>query len=68
MDVFTFMERWQNIFVNITIYGFFFQILLFIGVFQITKNLPPKKSDKEFLEHLYKFNDFYLNNIRNLKL
>ena len=68
MDLFTFMELWQNIFVNITICGFFFQILLFVGVFQIAKNLPPKKSNKEFLEHLYKFNDFYLNKYRNLKL
>ena len=68
IDVLTFMESWQNIFINITIYGFFFQILLIIGVFQIAKNLPQKKSNKELLEHLYKLNDLYVNNIRNLKL
>tara|TARA_Y100001978_G_C23562189_1_gene369863 strand:+ start:351 stop:539 length:189 start_codon:yes stop_codon:yes gene_type:complete len=62
------MEYWQSVFLKITIYGFFFQILLIIGAFQITKNLPPKKSNKDILEHLYKLNDLSIDNIKNLKL
>ena len=41
------MENWQNFFVNASIFGFIFQILLVITVFQITKNFSSKKHNKE---------------------
>ena len=61
------MENWQNFFVNASIFGFIFQILLVITVFQITKNFSPEKYNKEILEKLYKMDNFSLNHNKNIK-
>ena len=61
------MDNWQNFFVNASIFGFIFQILLVITVFQITKNFSPEKYNKEILEKLYKMDNFSLNHNKNIK-
>ena len=55
-------------FVNFAIGGFILQIILIIGSFYISKFLPSEKTDREFLEEIYKestLSEYYL---RNLKL
>ena len=62
------MEKWQSFFVNVSIFGFIFQILLVVTVYQITKNIPSYKSNKEILEELYKIDNFSINHNKNIKL
>lgn len=62
------MRSWQFMFVNFAIGGFILQIILIIGSFYISKFLPSEKTDREFLEEIYKestLSEYYL---RNLKL
>ena len=61
------MDNWQNFFVNASIFGFIFQILLVITVFQITKNFSSKKYNKEILEKLYEMDYFSINHNKNIK-
>ena len=48
------MEKWQFMFVNFAIGGFVFQMILIAGVYFISKYMPKEKTDKEFLEDIYK--------------
>ena len=48
------MEKWQFMFVNFAVGGFFFQMILIIGVHIISRFLPKEKTDKELLEAIYK--------------
>ena len=61
------MEKWQFMFVNFAVGGFFFKMILIIGVYFISKFLPKEKTDKELLETIYKQPSLSGNNIRNLK-
>ena len=61
------MEKWQFMFVNFTIGGFIFQMILIIGVYFISKFLPKEKTDKELLETIYKQSSLSGNKFRNLK-
>ncbi len=61
------MENWQNFFVNASIFGFIFQILLVITVLQITKNFSSQKYNKEILEKLYEMDNFSINHNKNIK-
>ena len=61
------MQNWQSLFVNFVIYGFILQIILIIGVYFISKFLPREKTDKEFLEEIYKQSSLTGYSIRNLK-
>ena len=61
------MEKWQFIFVYLAICGFVFQIILIAGVYFISKYLPKEKTDKEFLEAIYKqpsLSGYYLRNLK----
>ena len=61
------MQNWQSLFVNFVIYGFILQIILIIGVYFISKFLPREKTDKEFLEEIYKqstLSGYYLRNLK----
>ena len=61
------MQNWQTFFVNFVICGFILQIILIIGVYFISKFLPKEKTDKEFLEELYKqstLSGYYLRNLK----
>tara|TARA_Y100001978_G_scaffold199002_1_gene212470 strand:- start:137 stop:328 length:192 start_codon:yes stop_codon:yes gene_type:complete len=48
------MENWQFLYVNLAICGFILQISLIAGVYLISKSLPEEKTDREFLEGIYK--------------
>ena len=48
------MQNWQSLFVNFVILGFILQIILIVGVYFISKFLPREKTDREFLEGIYK--------------
>ena len=48
------MEKWQFMFVNFAVGGFIFQMIFILGVYFISKFLPKEKTDKEFLEAIYK--------------
>ena len=61
------MQNWQDLFVNFVIYGFILQIILIIGVYFISKFLPREKTDREFLEELYKQSSLSGYSLRNLK-
>ena len=61
------MENWQIIFVNLSIFGFIFQLLLIVTVYQITKHSPLEKSNREILEKLYKIDNFSINPNKNTK-
>jgi len=61
------MLNWQYLFVNFVVYGFFFQIILIIGVFFVSKFLPREKTDIEFLEEIYKQSSISRYYLRNLK-
>ena len=61
------MQNWQSLFVNFVICGFILQIILIIGVYFISKFLPREKTDKEFLEEIYKQSSLTGYSIRNLK-
>tara|TARA_Y100000589_G_scaffold271267_1_gene263884 strand:+ start:219 stop:410 length:192 start_codon:yes stop_codon:yes gene_type:complete len=61
------MQNWQSLFVNFVVYGFILQIILIIGVYFISKFLPIEKTDREFLEELYKQSSLSGNSLRNLK-
>ena len=61
------MQNWQSLFVNFVIYGFILQIILIIGVYFISKFLPREKTDREFLEEIYKQSSLTGYSIRNLK-
>ena len=61
------MQNWQSLFVNFVICGFILQIILIIGVYFISKFLPREKTDKEFLEEIYKQSTLSGYNLRNLK-
>ena len=61
------MQNWQSVFVNFVIYGFILQIILIIGVYFISKFLPRDKTDKEFLEEIYKQSSLSGYYLRNLK-
>ena len=61
------MQNWQSLFVNFVICGFILQIILIIGVYFISKFLPTEKTDKEFLEEIYKqstLSGYYLRNLK----
>ena len=61
------MQNWQFLFVNFVICGFILQIILIIGVYFISKFLPREKTDKEFLEEIYKqstLSGYYLKNLK----
>ena len=62
------MEKWQFMFVSFAIGGFVFQMILITGTYFISKYLPKEKTDREFLESIYK--EHYLSGyqIRNLKI
>ena len=62
------MQNWQSLFVNFVICGFILQIILIIGVYFISKFLPREKTDKEFLEEIYKQSTLSGYYLRNLKL
>ena len=61
------MQNWQSLFVNFVICGFILQIILIIGVYFISKFLPREKTDKEFLEEIYKQSTLSGYHLRNLK-
>ena len=61
------MQNWQSLFVNFVICGFILQIILIIGVYFISKFLPREKTDKEFLEEIYKQSSLSGYYLRNLK-
>ena len=61
------MQNWQSLFVNFVICGFILQIILIIGVYFISKFLPREKTDKEFLEEIYKQSTLPGYYLRNLK-
>ena len=54
-------------FVNFAIGGFILQIILIIGAYYISKFLPTEKTDREFLEEIYKQSSLSGYYIRNLK-
>ena len=61
------MQNWQSLFVNFVVCGFILQIILIIGVYFISKFLPREKTDKEFLEEIYKqstLSGYYLRNLK----
>jgi len=61
------MQNWQSLFVNFVVCGFILQVFLIIGVYFISKFLPREKSDKEFLEEIYKqstLSGYYLRNLK----
>jgi len=61
------MNNWQFMFVNLTIIGFILQLILIVGVYVISKFLPVEKTDREFLEGIYKqpsLSNDYLRNLR----
>ena len=61
------MQNWQTFFVNFVICGFILQIILIIGVYFISKFLPREKTDKEFLEEIYRqstLSGYYLRNLK----
>ena len=61
------MQNWQSLFVNFVICGFILQIILIIGVYFTSKFLPREKTDKEFLEEIYKqstLSGYYLRNLK----
>ena len=60
------MEMWQFMFVNLSIWGFIFQIILIAGVYIKSKSLPKEKTDKELLETIYNQPFLSANKIRNL--
>ena len=61
------MQNWQSLFVNFVVCGFILQIFLIIGVYFISKFLPREKTDKEFLEEIYKQSSLSGYYLRNLK-
>ena len=61
------MEKWQFMFVNFAIGGFILQMILIIGVYFISKFMPTEKTDREFLEGIYKQSSFSRDYFRNLK-
>ena len=61
------MQNWQSLFVNFVILGFILQIILIVGVYFISKFLPREKTDREFLEGIYKQTSLSENYLRNLK-
>ena len=61
------MEKWQFMFVNFAVGGFIFQMILIAGVYYISKSLPKEKTDKEFLEEIYKQPPLSGNYLRNYK-
>ena len=61
------MQGWQSLFVNYAIYGFILQVILIFGVFFVSKFLPREKTDKEFLEEIYKQSSLSGYSLRNLK-
>ena len=62
------MQNWQSLFINFVVCGFILQIILIIGVYFISKFLPREKTDKEFLEEIYKQSTLSGYYLRNLKL
>ena len=61
------MQDWQSLFVNFVICGFILQIILIFGAYFISKFLPKEKTDKEFLEEIYKqstLSGYYLRNLK----
>ena len=54
-------------FVSISIGGFIFQMILIAGVYLISKSLPKEKTDKEFLESIYKQSSLSVHELRNFK-
>ena len=61
------MQNWQSLFVDFVMCGFILQIFLIIGVYFISKFLPREKTDKEFLEEIYKqstLSGYYLRNLK----
>ncbi len=61
------MHNWQYMFVNFAIGGFILQIILIFGAYYISKFLPREKTDKEFLEEIYKQSSLTGYYLRNLK-
>jgi len=61
------MQNWQSLFVSFAVYGFILQMILIIGVYFLSKFLPREKTDREFLEEIYKQSSLTGYSIRNLK-
>jgi len=61
------MEKWQFIFVYISVGGFIFQMILIVGVYFISKSLPKEKTEKELLEAIYKQSSLSCSYLRDLK-
>ena len=61
------MEKWQFMFVNFAVGGFIFQMILFIGVYFISRFLPKEKTDRELLETIYEQPSLSVDYLRNLK-
>ena len=61
------MEYWQNIFVNLAVYGFIFQIFIVVFMISISKIHLKEKSTRELLEELYNQPTFKINKIRKIK-
>ena len=61
------MQNWQSLFVNFVLCGFILQVFLIIGVYFISKFLPREKTDKEFLEEIYKQSSLSGYSIKNFK-
>ncbi len=61
------MHNWQSMFVNFAISVFILQIIMIFCVFYISKFLPTEKTDKEFLEEIYKqqtSSGYYFQNLK----
>ena len=61
------MQNWQFLFVHFVVYGFILQLILIIGAYFISKFLPREKTDREFLEEIYKQSSLSGYSLRNLK-
>ena len=61
------MQFWQFTFVNFAVGGFIAQIILIVGSYYISKLLPREKTDREFLEEIYKQSSLTGYYLRNLK-
>jgi len=61
------MQNWQSLFVSFAVCGFILQMIFIIGVYFLSKFLPREKTDREFLEEIYKQSSLTGYSIRNLK-
>ena len=61
------MEKWQFMFINLTIVGFILQITLIAGVYFISKFLIKEKTNRELLEGIYKQPSLPIDYLRKLR-